>query len=227
MSAHDPDQLTGVVLAGGASMRLGRDKALVRLGGDDAAAPDLLARTVALLRDVCGSALVVGRMRPGCDCVADGVPGRGPAGGIATALEAAGGPCLSLSCDLPFMERGVLQRLIAARAKRPEGTLFTAYAAQATGRIEALVAVYEHEALPLFQDRVARGLLKPIWVIPRERQHLVPYAAEQSRFFFNINRPADLEAARAMARAMDKTMPEALDSQAPEVCRADACYAGA
>jgi molybdopterin-guanine dinucleotide biosynthesis protein A len=203
MNARDTGQLTGVVLAGGASVRLGRDKALVRLGGD-AAGPDLLARTVDLLRATCGSARVVGRMRPGCACVADSVPGCGPAGGIATALEAAGGPCLVLSCDLPFMETDVLQRLIAARAKRPEGTLLTAYMAQETGRIEALVAVYEQEALPLFQDRVTRRLLKPIWVIPKERQHLVPYSAEQSRPFFNINHPADLEAARTMARRTPK-----------------------
>ncbi len=193
------ERLTGVLLAGGKSSRLGRDKALVRLGGGEKS-PDLLERTAGLLREVCGRAVVVGHKRPGYTCLEDIAPGHGPVGGIATALEAAGGPCLVLSCDLPFMDRAVLRRLVEAREKRPEGTLTTAYMALETGRIEALVAVYEPGALPFFQDCVARKLLKISLVVPRQQQHFVPYSAEESLPFFNINYPADLAAALALAK---------------------------
>lgn len=189
--------LTGVVLAGGQSSRLGHDKALVRL--IDGGSPDLLARTVALLHCICPRVLVVGREHPGYECRADLKPGNGPVGGVATALEIVHGPCLILSCDLPFMEERTLRRLSAARERRPPGTLVTSYRHDATGHIEPLVAIYEAGALPYYQNCVAKGLLKNNLVIPREFHHYIYYGIADALPFFNINYPADLEKAREMA----------------------------
>lgn len=191
--------LTGVVLAGGRSSRLGRDKALLRL--PDGTGVDLLARSVGLLEKVCGRAVVIGREHSGYVCFSDRVPGFGPAGGIATALEVTGTACLTLSCDLPFMRVAVLEQLLAEHAARPPGVLSTAYRQKGTGRIEALVAVYEAEALPFFQACLREGQLKISLALPRQRQHFLDYSTEEALPFFNINSPADLEAARRMLRA--------------------------
>ena len=196
--------LTGVVLAGGLSSRLGHDKALIRLQNGEVA--DMLARTVALLWEVADNVVVIGRQQPGYTCLPDIDPGNGPMGGIATALASSpGSACLVLSCDLPFMEKSVLEHLAAKRDQRPSGTLVTAYQQEDTGHTEALVAIYEPESLPLFQHCVTNRLLKISCVIPKENQYLIPYSAENSLPFFNINYPADLEIARRMMQVMGKS----------------------
>ena len=191
--------LTGIVLAGGLSSRLGHDKAELCLEGGSGI--DLLARSVALLHAVCSRTLVIGRSTPNYDCVPDDTPRQGPVGGIATALRTAGTACLVISCDLPFMEGPVLQRLVDAHATRPTGMLCTLYRQQETGHGEALVAIYEPDCLSFFQDCLARGHLKISRVVPEDRQHFLPYSSRESLPFFNINYPADLEAARRIVNA--------------------------
>ena len=196
-----PD-LTGVVLAGGLSSRLGHDKAVLRLEGGQNA--DLLARAAGLLDQLCGRCIVVGRVQPGYECYPDALPGRGPVGGIATALKIAASPCLVMSCDLPFMELPVLERLAEARAARPKDALSTSYRQADTGHIEALVAIYEPGALPFFEDCAESGKLKISLVVPPERRHFLTYEAGQSLPFFNINYPADLEAARRVMQVLGR-----------------------
>ncbi|HET6387299.1 MAG TPA: molybdenum cofactor guanylyltransferase [Armatimonadota bacterium] len=94
----------GVVLAGGASRRMGRDKALLPVDGRP-----LIHRVVGALQAVFDDVLVVGRPPgwldwPGVRCVDDREPGRGPLGGLATAMaEAAGKPIFAAGCDMPFL----------------------------------------------------------------------------------------------------------------------------
>lgn len=194
--------LTGVVLAGGLSSRLGYDKAKIRLvHGEE---PDLLARAVAVLATCCERVIIVGRTHPDYESYPDAVPGCGPVGGVATALEISASACLVLSCDLPFMRQNVLERLIACRAGRPGDALATSYRQKDTGYVQALVAIYEKGALPFFQARIAECRLKIRRTIPWPRQHFLEYAADESLPFFNINYPADLHAARKIMRMMGR-----------------------
>ncbi len=190
--------LVGVVLAGGKSSRLGRDKALLRFGGE----VDLLTRTVDLLRGMVDSVIVVGRSHPGGIGIADLASGLGPVGGITTALtHAAGAACLMLSCDLPFMRREVLVRLVAAYRRRPSGKTVCLYRRKVDGREESLVAVYGSETLAAFRRCMEEGLLKVGSVIPEAEKFHLDYDEADARAFFNINRPADLEEARRIVAA--------------------------
>ncbi len=198
--ANCDSDLVGVVLAGGLSSRLGQDKAQVRLAfGDE---PDFLARAAGVLASCCRRVIVIGRAHPEYECYPDATPGCGPTGGIATALEWCASACLVLSCDLPFMERGVLERLVAWRETRPEGTLSTAYRQKETGHVEALVAIYEREALPFFRERLRDKKLKLSRVLPLARQYFLDYTLDGALPFFNINYPADLIVARRLMRAL-------------------------
>jgi molybdopterin-guanine dinucleotide biosynthesis protein A len=191
--------LTGVVLTGGRSSRLGQDKALLRLSAGNG--PDLLTRTVSLLRKVCGQCVVIGRKLPGFACFPDIIPGNGPVGGIATALELTRSSCLVLSCDLPFMSEAVLEALAAEHAKRPSCILSTAYKRGDTGHIEPLVAIYEADALSFFQARIREKKRTLRLVVPPERQQYLLYSAGEALSFFNINSRSDFEIAREVLNA--------------------------
>ncbi|MEI3478768.1 MAG: NTP transferase domain-containing protein [Bilophila sp.] len=78
--------------------------------------------------------------------IPDMVERMGPFGGLYSVLHRLNGPLLVLSCDLPFMDRETLVRLLAARRDRERGTIMTTFQQAETGFIEALVAVYDPPA---------------------------------------------------------------------------------
>lgn len=199
----DLEILRGLVLAGGRSTRLGRDKTRLVFSGRP-----LLERAVALLRRVADEAWVSGTDPADLDCDApwlpDDVPGQGPLGGILTALNRLGGPVLALACDLPLMRADVLEALLAARCSRPSGAVATMFLNPATGRVEPLVAVYEAGAAPLLAEAAARGTYGLSRAVPAQRRHEVPYGVGMSRAFLNLNTPGDLDELTALAAVSDE-----------------------
>jgi molybdenum cofactor guanylyltransferase len=94
--------LTGFILAGGKSTRMGSDKALLDWHGRS-----LLIHMTDLLRSVAEQVMVVGR-----DPLPDRLPGRGPLSGIATALETTTTDAnLMLAVDLPHLTQDFLKYL--------------------------------------------------------------------------------------------------------------------
>jgi molybdopterin-guanine dinucleotide biosynthesis protein A len=198
MGASPKAPEAAVVLAGGLSSRMGRDKAAIEIGQTP-----LLARMVALARRFCPLVAVSGRdpsaLVPGVPWFPDQTPGLGPIGGILTALDRFGKPCLVLSCDLPLLDEATLDRLLAAWRHRAPGTVMTTFLQRETGFIEALIAVYEPEAAPLLRKALAGGCRKLSRAIPPERRTCVDYSVKDGRPFFNVNTPKELaEAASAL-----------------------------
>src|SRR5688500_7809469 len=98
-------RFSGAVLAGGRSIRMGRDKALLPVGGRA-----LVTIAADALRDAGASeVLVIGGdavalQDLGLTLVVDRWPGEGPLAGLATALAAAHDEVVAvLACDLPFV----------------------------------------------------------------------------------------------------------------------------
>ncbi len=146
------DGVTGAVLAGGRSTRLGRDKALLTLDGEP-----LLARAVRLLREVCDTVLVIGpperaAVVPGVPVHPDERPGCGPLGGIATALRAMSGDrLLAVATDMPFLRPALLRYLLSASIG------YDVTVPKVEGRTHQLCAVYSRACLPLIDAQLARG----------------------------------------------------------------------
>jgi len=108
--------LTGIVLAGGRSRRMGRDKALLPWRGRD-----LLHHMLDLLvRAGCDQCLVSGD-RPGLPHVPDRIPGRGPLGGLASVLSASprlyGDLLLIVPVDMPLLRATHLRQLVIVASR--------------------------------------------------------------------------------------------------------------
>jgi len=193
MSAPAGERLVGLVLAGGRSTRLGRDKVALVLAGQS-----LLARAAGLAERFCDRVVVSGRDPAGLGLdlpwLPDEVPGQGPIGGILTGLARLGGPLLVLACDLPRLDAATLARLVEQRGRRSAGTVVTTFLQTATGFIEPLVAIYEAAAQPLLAAALAAGEHKLARALPAAGRNLVPCGPEEGSAFLNINTPDDLAA---------------------------------
>jgi len=182
--------VVGVVLAGGASRRMGRDKARLRLAG-----ASLVERAAARLRQATAEVVVADRGRdsaPGYASVPDG-DGDGPAAGILGAAGARPGrDLLVLACDLPAVPASLLRRLGGPVSE-------DAFVPRWSRGIEPLCALYRPAALRALAAAVADGrfalhsLLRTGGLAVRylENSELAAFGSPD-RLFVNVNRPADL-----------------------------------
>ena len=105
--------ITGIVLAGGQSTRMGRDKGSLPFGDET-----LLERAVRIVGEVTDDVIVVARpdhvSPPGIRIVHDSVEHQGPLAGIAAGLAASTTELsVVMACDMPLVRSSVLRRLIA------------------------------------------------------------------------------------------------------------------
>jgi molybdopterin-guanine dinucleotide biosynthesis protein A len=184
--------VVGFVVAGGESLRMGRDKALLPWGG-----ADLLHHAAARLREVtdevrilCGPATRY--LERGLRVHADVVAGAGPLGGVLTGLTAAAArPGLFLAVDLPHVPVALLARLV----ERVEG--WDAVVPVSPRGPEPLCAVYGPACREPIRRRVAAGDLKMTAFWPEVRvlevgpEELRAFG-DLGRMFRNLNEPTDL-----------------------------------
>lgn len=184
--------VTGVILAGGQSRRMGRDKALIELGGQT-----LLQRTAAILYQITDDVLVVGPKEraahlPGVPVVQDVREGAGPLGGIVTALQVSLRPyCLVVACDMPLLNADFLRYLIGLAPR------FDVVVPRADGFTHQTHAVYSKSCLPYLQRHLVAGDFRLDHVFSEVCVRYVD-ADEIERFdpehrsLMNINTPEDL-----------------------------------
>jgi len=147
--------VTGVVLNGGASSRLGRDKALLRLRGRT-----LLEQAIDQLAEHFGEILVIGRPHacPAHPAVTRALPdalaGAGPLGGIYTGLLEMTRPFgFFVACDMPWLDPTVIRRqLELLRATGADAVVPTW-----DGFREPLHAAYSQDCLPAARRQIASG----------------------------------------------------------------------
>jgi molybdopterin-guanine dinucleotide biosynthesis protein A len=192
------EALTGAILAGGFSRRLGQDKAMVPLGGTP-----LARRVHAALAPLITSCWLitnhpVAHASLGLPLMTDLRPFLGPAGGLMTALFAATTPwVLAAAVDNPFPAPALLQEL-AARARH---TRRPAVVCRSPGGLEPFPGVYAVRLLAALEEFLStdgsmRGFLhqcRPEIISEAEVAALDP----GGRSFFNLNTPADRQQAEA------------------------------
>jgi molybdopterin-guanine dinucleotide biosynthesis protein A len=186
--------VTGAILAGGRSSRMGRDKAFLTLDG-----VPLITRQVALLRSLgIDDLLISGRSGvdytvPSARVVIDQVADAGPLGGLSALLAAARHPwVLVIAVDLPYLTADYLQSLLAA------GNGHTGIVPHGPRGYEPLVALYPRSLLARLESALAEnrlGLQKLLQAAVEESvmQSREITSAERS-LFTNWNTPQDIPA---------------------------------
>lgn len=155
MSAEAP--LFGLVLAGGASTRMQRDKAAIEYHGQSQ-----LHWTFHLLSHVCAATFVSVRpdqreepTRAGLPQIVDRQPGIGPIAGISAALHAhPKAAWLVVACDLPFLNEQTLRYLVEHRDVHK---LATAFKSSHDGLPEPLCAIWEPASREPVLAHIAAG----------------------------------------------------------------------
>lgn len=106
-------EFQAILLAGGRSTRMGRDKALLAWQGRP-----LIDHMLDRLREAGASRVHVSGDRPAYGGIADAWPGRGPVAGIASVLPACGdGPVVVVPVDLPLLGSGRVAELVHALSR--------------------------------------------------------------------------------------------------------------
>ena len=192
-------RVTGVIQAGGRSVRMGgRPKGLMELGGRR-----LIERVLMALTPVVDDVLVVTNTPQlyaflGLPMVPDVYPDRGSLGGIYSGLRAAPGQAaLTVACDMPFLHPEVL-KLVAERSGEGDVVI-----PRVGDQLETLHAAYGKACLPHIEERLLAGKLKIIGFFEKVRVVEIT-EADVARFrdprlvFMNVNTPEELDRAREL-----------------------------
>jgi len=183
------------IVAGGASARMGRNKALLPFRGRP-----LLERQLDLLRPLFDRVLVAANdpapFAPfGVEVVPDLLAERCALTGVHAVLSAARtGHAFVVACDLPFLNTGLIESLLGRR----EGN--DVVVPESNRKIEPLHAVYARACLPAIEDSARRGEWKVDRFFPAVRSCVVPvrtvdWLVEGRSPFFNANTPAEWDSA--------------------------------
>ena len=153
---------TGIVLAGGSSSRMGRDKAFVEVNGRPLVAIAVDAQRsggASRVLVVGGDALRIRRLGLDLELLADEHPGHGPLGGLATGLRASRDLiAMVLACDMPAIDGESVTRIVGALADHPTALV----AAPVVGdRRQILTAAYRLAVLPVLDEAFAAGERAP------------------------------------------------------------------
>jgi len=183
--------IAGAVLTGGASRRMGTDKAMVPVGG-----VAMAARVAAALRaGGCAEVIAIGGdvvalEALGLAVVADRSPGEGPLGGIITALEYTAATTVVVACDLPYLDASTVALLIGTLHDAAANDAPVDVAMASTGRLEPLCAVWNPSALAAMQRAFVGGERAIHRALVDLRVATVVVAGSALR---NVNTPAELD----------------------------------
>jgi molybdopterin-guanine dinucleotide biosynthesis protein A len=192
------DRITGIVLAGGSSSRLGQNKARVEVAGCT-----LLERVIDALRPLVSGIVLVAQSpdlfahleRP---VVADIYPGVGTLGGLHAGLDAIHTEYgLVVGCDMPLLNADLLRYMIS------QACGYDVVMPRVGRYYEPLHALYARRCLPVIERGILAGhrrirhALTDLRIRYIEESEIDRYDPDHLSFF-NVNTPEELARAQAL-----------------------------
>jgi molybdopterin-guanine dinucleotide biosynthesis protein A len=182
-------EITGVILAGGKSSRMGTDKGLVLLKGKP-----LIQYVIEALFMVVSKVIIISNNEEynkfGLEVYPDLIKEKGPVGGIFTALTNSSTITnIFVSCDTPFVTEELLNLLI----KNSLG--FDVTIPSFNNRVHPLIGVYKKSALTIFKQSLDNNQLKLSLVNEELISNIVNVDDKNMNElnFYNINTQIDLK----------------------------------
>lgn len=192
--------MTGIILTGGKSSRMGRNKAFLRLNGEV-----IIERTVRLFKTLFDEVILVTNSPDeykylNTRIVSDIYPQGGSLIGIYSGLyHSSSQYSFVAACDMPFLKKDFIEYIIKQKDNYDIVIPFSK-----DGQ-EPLHAIYSKTCLNPMEEQIKRGNLKIIDIIPGlkarriERDEIIPFDPEFTSFI-NVNTPSELERAEEIAR---------------------------
>jgi len=185
--------MTGVILAGGGSTRMGRNKAFIEIGGKR-----IIDRTVSIFQEIFDEVILVTNnpldyLELNVRIVTDLIPGKGSLGGIYTGLFFSSSPkAFFVGCDMPFIDRKVIEYflsladnadVVVQRTKDYWEPLHAVYSRKLIRNIERLLSIGELKIITAYRGMRIRE------VTPEE---IAPFDPDLHTFV-NFNTPEELK----------------------------------
>jgi len=194
--------ITGVILAGGKSKRMGQDKRYLHWNG-----LNLLDAVCRVMNDLFEEVIVVTavpdyeRGVSGVRFVTDEIPDKGSIGGLFSGIrQSQNHYSFTVACDMPYLNQGVIERICHS----PQGDVVAVKLLQG---VQPLHARYSKNCLPYIEEMILVGNLKiqnlfhdsRIFSLILDEKHFYDLDPHL-RSFMNVNTPSDWEFARKVQR---------------------------
>ena len=200
----DAVKATGVILAGGDSRRMGRNKALMRLGDET-----LISRTLKRLQSVTDETIIIANSAHlytelGVRVYEDLVPDTGALGGVYTGLSyAANNAVLCVACDMPFLRPKLMTYFVSVLGEHDAVVPYTREMGDSNPKLQTLCAVYSRRCGQVIRQMLDQGELRlhalcnrvsVRMVQPEEWREFDP----EGLSFVNVNTREDFEEVKEM-----------------------------
>ncbi len=192
--------ITGIILAGGQSSRMGTNKALLKIG--DRTVIEIMARLMeSLFESVIISTNTLNEYSfLNCPLVEDKYKNAGPLGGIhASLLQSATERNFVISCDLPLMSKEMIEYFVEYRTEKD------ILISRAAGYLQPLVGIYERKILTTIEEMLRSSIFANNKNVKHNSLHALFEKVEteiidptslpfySDRLFFNLNNMNDYE----------------------------------
>ncbi len=183
-------KVTGIVLAGGRSSRMGEDKSLMKLNGKS-----LVEYSIDALRPICDK-VIISSSNPaydftGCETWPDELPEQAAIIGIYSCLKRSETELnIILSCDIPLMSTSMIGFLLSKSAAYD-----ITVPIHENGQIEPLCGIYKKSSLGILKGYISKGNYSLKECIRTASHQFISVDSQipcnSPNLFLNINTPSD------------------------------------
>lgn len=179
-------EITGIILAGGKSSRMGTDKGVLHVDGRA-----MVERIIETLSSATSRIIIIANNNNydsfGYPVKQDLIKDCGPMGGIYTGLKFSSTPLnIIMSCDIPFVEADTLKQLAESPAQ------YEVVVPVHEGKTEPLCARYHQKCIPAFAGLLRKGEFKLQEALPGFKTLELQFAEDVKMQFANINTKEEL-----------------------------------